>query len=331
MFRRHSRDRLDASSVVASLYGSLLGRYPSGGEEQAHIDRLLAGGSVEQLVQAILASTEWQGHFFRTRAFDELLAPDPLPLEVPRLYFCHLPKTGGSSLREMLRPHFDELEFCGGLTVSELYRLSPYRMRSYRVITGHFGPSLRLFLPEIPLVTTTLVREPVAMVVSHYVHWRDHGVPADPLTQLARSMSFDNWCRCDDTLGLWSNPQAADLCLPRIPPTRAEALITPEGGRMDVSEVELRERAGNALEQMDIVGTTDDLLAVYRACLDHLGKAPSYAEPLRENVGGSPEVIVSPSTRDWLLERNAIDQELFERAQLRATELEVPLSRAPES
>jgi hypothetical protein len=317
--------------VVASLYGSLLGRYPSGGEEKAHIDRLLAGGSVEQLVESILTSSEWQGHFFRSRAFDELLAPDPLPLEVPRLYFCHLPKTGGSSLREMLRPHFDELEFCGGFTVSEFYRLSPYRLRSYRVITGHFGPNLCLFLPEVRVVTATLVREPVAMVVSHYVHWRDHGVPADPFTQLARRLSFDSWCRCDDTVGLWSNPQAADLCLPRIPPTRAEALIRPEGARVAASAAELREQAGIALEQMDIVGTTDDLLAVYRACLHHLGKAPSYTQPLRENVGGLPEVTVSPSTRDWLLERNTIDQELFERAQLRGTELQVPPSSARQS
>jgi hypothetical protein len=305
--------------VVEALYATLLGRQARDGEAEYY---LRPGVTLEQTIAWLLASPECQLGFYRNRFFDDLLAPDPLPADVPRLYVWHLPKTGGTSLREMLRPHFAELEFFGGATLSELFRMSQYRLRSFRVIAGHFGPTLPQLLPDVPLVTATLLREPVEMVCSHYVHWRDQGNDLDPLTTLARRLSFDEWCRAEATYGLWSNPQATSLCLPRIAPSRRDAPASPEGHTVSVPWSEIRERAAATLEAIDVVGTTGDVLAVYRACLDRVGAGPAaYTEPLKENVGAGLGAGISASTRDWLLEHNTIDLALYERANARAEEL----------
>jgi len=136
MRKRSRRRRIDSSEVVTSLYSSLLGRQPTGGEELTKVEHLERGGQIDQVVGWFLACRECFLSFQHNPAFDELVAPDPLPFDVPRLYVWHIPKTGGSSLREMLRPHFDALEFCGGLTLGELYRMSQYRLRTFRVISG---------------------------------------------------------------------------------------------------------------------------------------------------------------------------------------------------
>jgi len=305
--------------VVEALYATLLGRQAREGEVETY---LRPGVTLEQTISWLLASPECQLGFYRNRIFDDLVAPDPLPPEVPRLYIWHLPKTGGTSLREMLRPHFAELEFFGGATLSELFRMSQYRLRSFRVIAGHFGPTLPQLLPDVSLVTATLVRDPVEMVCSHYVHWRDQGNEMDPLTALARRLSFDEWCRLEDTYGLWSNPQATSLCLPRIAPSAREAAASPEGHSVPLPWSEIRQRAAATLDAIDVVGTTADLLAVYRDCLDRLGLGPATrTEPLKENAGAGLGTGIRSSTRDWLLEHNTIDSALFERAKVRAGEL----------
>jgi hypothetical protein len=95
---------MTAEQVVESLYLALLGRPPAGVEEISKVEHLEAGGSVADLVRWFLESPECCLWFYRNPVFDALTAPDPLSPETPRLYLWHLPKTGGSSLREMLRP-----------------------------------------------------------------------------------------------------------------------------------------------------------------------------------------------------------------------------------
>ena len=306
-----------------SLYASLLGRPVDGDEARDKIEYLQAGGSVGQVVESIMASAECRTFFYSKPVFQPVVAPDPLPSDLPRLYVWHLPRTGGTSLKEMLRPHVDELDFCGDLTFGELFRLSNYRLRSLRVIAGHFGPTLPQLLADVPLVTATLVRDPVATVASLYVHRRDSANSANPLTRLARQLTFDEWCRSGATFPLWSNPQATSLATPRIAPTRALLEVEPEGTTVPIPGDELEERATGLLDEIDVVGTTDDLLAVYRSCLRRLGIEPTREATVRANAGTGLAEQVAPSTRDWILEHNTIDMTLFERATARAGDLTV--------
>jgi hypothetical protein len=321
MGRRRRERNVTPASIVTSLYTCMLGREPVGGEELNKVAYLEDGGSLEQLLELILASPECQlSHHFNP-AFLDLLAPEPLRPEVPRLYLWHIPKTGGTSLREMLRPHFADLEFCGSLPLGSLYRLSNYRLRSFRVIAGHFGPMVPQLISDVALVTATLIRDPVDVIASFYVHWRDYGWPDHAGTALARRFSFADWCRSDDTSIFWSNPQARQLASLRIPPDREQARVSPEGEMVHIPDIELADLAPQMLESIDIVGTSDDLLLVYRECLRRLGMVPAAQAARAENVGRGLGEAVSAATRDWLLEHNTVDLALFDRANIRGGEL----------
>ena len=314
--------QLTPASIVTSLYRCLLGREPTAGEVLAFVAHLEGGGSVEQVVMSLFASPRYQRDYIYLPAFYELVAPDPLRSDVNRLYLWHIPKTGGTSLREMLRPHFTELEFCGNLPLGALYRMSSYRLRSFRVIAGHFGPMVPQLLPDVSLVTATLIRDPLDHIASFYVHWRDSGWPDHTATTLARRLSFAEWCRSEEVWVFWSNPQARGLASPRVPPDREQSQVSPEGEMVHLHDVELAEAAPPMLDSIDIVGTTDQLMVVYRECLKRLGITPEPVELLQANLGSGLGEEVSRSTRDWLLEHNTIDSALFDRAKIRGSKLQ---------
>lgn len=205
----------DPTEVVKALYGALLAREANDQESAGYVQHLTGGGAIEDVIRDILISLECQLSFFRNRIFQALIAPSPLPDELPRLYIWHVPKTGGTSLREMLMTHFPLQQRCGGLTLSELCRLSPARLRSFRVISGHFGPTLPRLLGDVPLVTATLLRDPLLVVPSVYRQLRQHGPINHRPSLLARELTFDEWCRDDETRGYWSNPQASLLTCER--------------------------------------------------------------------------------------------------------------------
>ena len=134
-------------------------------------------------------------------------------------------------------------QVCVGLTLSELYRLSPARLRSFRVISGHFGPALPRLLADVPLVTVTLIREPLQAIVSFYGQLRREGPEGHRPSDLARKLTFDQWCRHEDASRYWSNPQARLLAIERTPPPWAGCHESGEGEPPAVPDAELLERA----------------------------------------------------------------------------------------
>jgi hypothetical protein len=301
-----------------------LAREATQAERAPYAAFLAGGGSSRDVVAQLLESPECQLTYFRNPSFRRLVAPEPVPGGTARLYVWHLPKAAGTSLREMLKVHFTALEVCDGLTLSELFRLSPARLRSFRLVVGHFGPMLPQLIGNVPLVTTTLLREPLAVIPSTYHQWRDRGVAGRRYTELARTLSFDVWCRAEEVRSQWSNPQARALALPRTAPAWPGPSESPEGRRLDTGAVdvdELRALAVGYLDGIDIVGTSDDLHAVYRTCLDRLGLAPRDVPTAHENVGQKLQDDLSDDTREWLLAHNTVDTELVTRARTRVHEL----------
>jgi hypothetical protein len=85
--------------------------------------------------------------------------------------FLHIPKTAGSSLANMLQPHFSEAETLKCATPGVLRETPVEEAWRYRFIHGHVDwPELGVLPPDRQVVS--LFREPVARALSLYWYWR---------------------------------------------------------------------------------------------------------------------------------------------------------------
>ncbi len=112
---------------------------------------------------------------------------------VERVIFLHIPKTAGSTLRGVFidqYPTGSVLAIGPGRhdTAMEDFKSLPLPEREkIRLLRGHFGFGLHEYLPP-PVTYITILREPVARVVSHYYYVR---------SQLERGNAFTDrpWLR----------------------------------------------------------------------------------------------------------------------------------------
>ncbi len=112
-------------------------------------------------------------------------------VESDLVYFLHIPKTSGTSLRQsFLRVYLPEAASPNLLwddLVNGTYQLS----ERHRLITGHFGGFLPLWLKRWPRIVTML-RDPLARALSHINHvQREQG---HPLHSLSAGLTVDQYC-----------------------------------------------------------------------------------------------------------------------------------------
>lgn len=85
----------------------------------------------------------------------------------PFIYFLHIPKTSGTSLRMYLESQYPVHEVFPWGDWAALHAVPVAERARYRLIRGHFGAGLRRSFPEPPQMITML-RQPLAQAVSHW-------------------------------------------------------------------------------------------------------------------------------------------------------------------
>jgi hypothetical protein len=124
----------------------------------------------------------------------------PPPKTGPTALFLHIPKTGGTAFRSMVRKNlfFSErlliYDDPPGIPVEKFCLLTESQLKQFRLIYGHFFFGLHEYMPEQCRYVTVL-RDPVRRFISHYFnHVRRYQIDRAHLNPggLPPSEEFDN-------------------------------------------------------------------------------------------------------------------------------------------
>jgi hypothetical protein len=107
------------------------------------------------------------------------------------VYFLHIPKTSGTSVRESILRVYGEDAASPNLLWDDLVNETSAVLPQHRIITGHLGGFFSLWLKRWPRIITML-REPIARALSHINHVQRE--PGHPLHKLSLGLSVAQYC-----------------------------------------------------------------------------------------------------------------------------------------
>jgi|GEM_PF-2241441 len=88
------------------------------------------------------------------------------------LVFMHIPKTGGTTLHNILAKHFYPDEICPE-KLNDLKKYPQNSLEKYRFFSGHFDRENIKYIPQNAKIITIL-REPKNRILSVYYFWKAH-------------------------------------------------------------------------------------------------------------------------------------------------------------
>lgn len=326
----HRRARL----VVNTMFRALAGRYPDARERASIVRQAVEGASFDDLV-AQVATTE--AAVDRTldriqplvqtwlRLQFERPRPGPRRPGSERVVFLHIMKTGGVSVSDACLG-FARLRgpAWAGLYADDLLLRPPAMLAQARFLGGHLPYEALDVIPGT-FRTATVLRDPVARAVSHYLELRRTAPSYE-------AMSLEEFADSGDPYGPSGNYQARQLAhrvdiagawITYNPYERLQALSMastdyPVSGLFDTvpvegGEDEVFKRARANLAAIDFVGVTETLGKVVEPIARIFGARPPVVPHLHASPLLGPEEL-SPSLRRRLEARTEMDRELYELA-----------------
>jgi hypothetical protein len=234
------------------------------------------------------------------------------------LFFMHIPKTAGMSMRQYLDNQYQADEICPAERWQDLLDLNR-DVGSYRLVRGHFRYNLRhLIAPETRMLV--VLREPLRRTVSALRHLgRD---PAFHRTyDVAKHLTLGEMIRHPHIMALQRDVQARFLCTSQ---RAADVTSYLEGARARNQDADAGDQdvppafqlAADRLETIDFVGVTEDLGALVAGMAKEMNFHPSAHFPMiNENPDRvDPLLGLTEQELDIVREHNTIDLRLYDFA-----------------
>lgn len=218
------------------------------------------------------------------------------------LYFCHIPKTAGMTFRTIIEDQFACEDVCPATLNAQLRKLSLEELRRYRLFRGHLGFSnLPSLLPGKRVINITVLREPVARVISHYDYIRR--MPGDPHYAAVKDMSLEEFAQRLTAGKLGKNIQTYHVA---------------KTVRFDLDKLSVEETmalASDSIDQFGFVGLVErfqDSLFL----LSYIFGWKPILNSRKENAAKQkkPLAEIPESTLDVIRANSQLDAELFQRA-----------------
>ncbi|HMO55961.1 MAG TPA: sulfotransferase family 2 domain-containing protein, partial [Roseiflexaceae bacterium] len=231
------------------------------------------------------------------------------------VFFLHIPKTAGSSLRLWLETHFDQDQIADPYMMHELAEIDDPAafLSQYRFIRGHFSYSIiRQLLDHDPL-TLTVLRDPVDRFISLWGFLRAYRIH-DLLPkvqqyslQQVKTMSLDDFIDAIE-----SNQQSVNFQWQTnlLGSSITVYSPTPRFGMPDAADLAC---ATQRLQQFAWVGLTERFSESLALLAYTFGWWPIHNEPRVNITRVRPKVAdLDPTMRERILAISHIDQALYE-------------------
>jgi hypothetical protein len=234
------------------------------------------------------------------------------------LFFMHIPKTAGMSMRLYLSEQYHPHDISPVLRWRGLLGRE-HELASYRLVQGHFQYNLRALLAKDTRVLVIL-RDPLRRTVSALRHLqRDPSFHADH--QLAQGLTLAQMIRHPALMRNQHNVQARYLCA-SMPPDQVAAYFEQQRPHNPNADAGDREQpptvtlATERLEATDFVGLTEDIGAVVSAmALEMNYHPPLYFPFINENPNRQdPLDGLTDDDLAILRENNDIDLQIYDYA-----------------
>jgi hypothetical protein len=234
-----------------------------------------------------------------------------------KLYFLHVPKTAGTSLRYWLWDAFASEDFLECHRVVDLDAADLSRIEKARFYSGHFGPLLWERLARRPF-TVTMLREPVAQAFStiRYLRavpeqesrqWGGVGTLERPLfSELVKRDPLSSLPRHPSYIDAFSNLQVRHL-----------AGFPPDDGALFPVTAAMYDRARRTLETLEAVGLVERLqesLLLFAGRLGWPPRALSYRLNETPLAGRDETEAALADNLGLIQEANSWDLRLYEFA-----------------
>jgi hypothetical protein len=229
------------------------------------------------------------------------------------LFFMHIPKTAGMSMRMYLGEQYHPHEICPAESWRDILGREK-DVRSFRLVRGHFRYNMRGLVAE-EARTLVVLREPLARTVSALRHLR-RDQQFHPTWEIARDLSIAEMIRHPGIMAFQRDIQARFLCASIVPDavtahfTRTDRPDEADAG--DLEEPPELQLAAERLETIDFVGVTENLNAVVSdmaremnfhppAYFPMINENPDHTNPLHGLTGEDLELVRSYNAVDLLL------------------------------